>query len=94
MHAISAVNHEIGTIQDMGKYWQNYSRKHKVGFIVDAAQTLGKIQIDVQKWQTDLVSLSAHKTYGPKALAPRLLEPNQIELGSNHSNMEAGKSEA
>lgn len=79
--AISAVNHEIGTIQDMESIGK-ITRKHKVFFIVDAAQALGKIQIDVQKWQADLVSLSAHKTYGPKGIGALFVrtKPNRIRI--------------
>lgn len=65
--AISAVNHEIGTIQPLASIGA-IARKHKVFLHIDAAQALGKIPIDVNLWNADTLSLSAHKTYGPQGV--------------------------
>ena len=63
MHA----NNEIGTLQDIQKIGK-ICRERKVYFHSDAAQTFGKIPIDVKKMNIDLLSISAHKTYGPKGV--------------------------
>lgn len=67
MLSISAVNHEIGTIQNLEEIGQICKRKG-IFLHVDAAQAWGKLDIDVEKWNVDLMSLSAHKTYGPKGI--------------------------
>ncbi len=63
MHA----NNEIGTIQDIQKIGKICKEKG-VCFHSDAAQTFGKIPIDVKKMNTDLLSISSHKLYGPKGV--------------------------
>ena len=63
MHA----NNEIGTIQNIQKIGKICKEKN-VYFHTDAAQTFGKIPIDVKKMNIDLLSMSAHKTYGPKGV--------------------------
>ena len=63
MHA----NNEIGTIQpieEIGKI----AKKHKITFHVDAVQSVGKIPVDVEKANIDLLSLSGHKINGPKGI--------------------------
>lgn len=63
MHA----NNEIGTIEpvsDIGKI----AREHGIAFHTDAVQTFGKIPIDVEKFNTDLMSISGHKLHGPKGV--------------------------
>jgi cysteine desulfurase len=63
MHA----NNEIGTIQpleDIGKI----AKEKEIYFHTDAVQTAGKIPVDVQKMELDLLSISAHKLYGPKGI--------------------------
>ncbi len=67
MLSISAVNHEIGTIQHIEAIGQICKRKG-IFLHVDAAQAWGKLDIDVDKWNVDLMSLSAHKMYGPKGI--------------------------
>lgn len=65
--SVMAVNNEIGVIQpleDIGRI----CRKHKVFFHTDAAQGYGKIPIDVNKCNIDLLSISGHKIYGPKGI--------------------------
>ncbi|CDR46812.1 CYFA0S26e00342g1_1 [Cyberlindnera fabianii] len=65
--SVMAVNNEIGVIQpieEIGKI----CRKHKVFFHSDCAQAVGKIPIDVNKMNIDLMSISSHKIYGPKGI--------------------------
>jgi cysteine desulfurase len=63
MHA----NNEIGTIEDIEKIGKICKEKN-VYFHSDAAQTFGKIPIDVKKMNIDLLSISSHKMYGPKGV--------------------------
>ncbi|ODQ49210.1 hypothetical protein PICMEDRAFT_70770 [Pichia membranifaciens NRRL Y-2026] len=65
--SIMGVNNEIGVIQpleDIGRI----CRKHKVFFHSDCAQAFGKIPIDVNKMNIDLMSISSHKVYGPMGI--------------------------
>ena len=61
------VNNEIGVIQDL-EIIGKLTRSKKVLFHVDAAQSPGKVDIDVNRFNVDLMSLSAHKVYGPKGI--------------------------
>lgn len=65
--SIQAANNEIGTLQPVS---QIASLAHNAGALVhcDAAQAVGKIKVDVWDWNIDLMSLSAHKFYGPKGV--------------------------
>jgi cysteine desulfurase len=90
------VNNEIGVINDIegiGKV----TRENKVLFHVDAAQSTGKIVIDLEKMQVDLMSLTAHKTYGPKGIGalyvrrkPRVRIVPQIHGGGHERGMRSG----
>ena len=63
--SIMAVNNEIGTLQPLEEIGQ-LCRKRKVFFHTDAAQMLGKMPMDVNTMNIDLMSMSGHKIYGPK----------------------------
>lgn len=65
--SIMWVNNEIGVIQDI-EAMASLIKPHGIIFHVDAVQAIGKIPIDTQALQVDLMSLSAHKVYGPKGI--------------------------
>ena len=65
--SIMTVNNEIGVIQPMKEIGQ-LCRKNKVFFHTDGAQAVGKMPISVDEWNVDLMSISAHKIYGPKGM--------------------------
>ena len=90
------VNNEIGVIQDIPKIGE-FCRSRGIILHVDSAQATGKIQIDLQSLKVDLMSFSAHKTYGPKGIwalfvrrKPRIrLEP-LIHGGGHERGMRSG----
>ena len=61
------INNELGSINDIEKIG-NFAREKNIIFHVDAAQSIGKIDIDLSKLNVDLMSFSAHKCYGPKGM--------------------------
>lgn len=65
--SIMAVNNEIGVIQPLEEIGK-LCRSRKIHFHTDAAQAVGKIPIDVNKMNIDLMSISSHKIYGPKGM--------------------------
>lgn len=65
--SVMHVNNEIGVIQDIAALGE-ICRANGVIFHVDAAQSTGKVEIDLSKFPVDLMSFSAHKTYGPKGI--------------------------
>ncbi|MGL4667026.1 MAG: aminotransferase class V-fold PLP-dependent enzyme, partial [Saezia sp.] len=65
--SVMHVNSEIGVIQDLEAIGL-ICREHKVIFHVDAAQSAGKVEIDLEKLPVDLMSLASHKIYGPKGM--------------------------
>ena len=90
------VNNEIGVIQPMEEIGR-LLREHKILFHVDAAQALGKIPVDVELLQADLMSLSGHKIYGPKGIGalyvrrkPRVRIEAQMHGGGHERGMRSG----
>lgn len=65
--SIMSANNEIGSIQPLAEIGK-VCRNHSVLFHTDAVQGAGRIPMDVQEWNADLASLSAHKIYGPKGV--------------------------
>ncbi|MCC7005375.1 MAG: IscS subfamily cysteine desulfurase [Ottowia sp.] len=90
------VNNEIGVIQDIAQLGQ-ICRERGIIFHVDAAQATGKLAIDMQMLQVDLMSFSAHKTYGPKGIGalyvrrkPRVRIEAQMHGGGHERGMRSG----
>jgi cysteine desulfurase len=90
------VNNEIGVIQDIGAFGE-LCRANKTILHVDAAQSAGKIPIDLQEMKVDLLSLSAHKMYGPKGIGalyvrrkPRIRLEAQMHGGGHERGMRSG----
>ena len=90
------VNNEIGVINDIAAIGK-VTRENKVIFHVDAAQSTGKIDIDMEAMQVDLMSLTAHKVYGPKGIGalyvrrkPRVRIEPQIHGGGHERGMRSG----
>jgi cysteine desulfurase len=73
--SIMQVNNEIGVIQDIAAIGE-LTRPQGIIFHVDAAQSAGKIPIDLQKLNVDLISFSAHKVYGPKGIGALFIRRN------------------
>ena len=94
--SIMHVNNEIGTIQDIEAIG-NITRERKIILHVDAAQSTGKVPIDLQQLNVDLMSFSAHKTYGPKGIGalyvqrkPRVRVEAQMHGGGHERGMRSG----
>ncbi|MPS49737.1 IscS subfamily cysteine desulfurase [Methylobacillus sp.] len=94
--SVMLVNNEIGVIQDIEAIG-NICREQGVIFHVDAAQATGKVHIDLQKLPVDLMSFSAHKTYGPKGIGalyvrrkPRVRIEAQMHGGGHERGMRSG----
>ncbi|CAH2906818.1 MAG: Cysteine desulfurase (EC =_ IscS [uncultured Paraburkholderia sp.] len=94
--SVMSVNNEIGVIQDIEAIG-DITREKGIIFQVDAAQATGKIDIDLQKLKVDLMSFSAHKTYGPKGIGalyvrrkPRVRIEAQMHGGGHERGMRSG----
>jgi cysteine desulfurase len=94
--SIMHVNNEIGVIQDIEAIGE-LTRSRKILFHVDAAQSAGKIPIDLQQLKVDLMSFSAHKIYGPKGIGalyvrrkPRVRLEAQMHGGGHERGMRSG----
>lgn len=94
--SVMHVNNEIGVIQDI-KAIAKMCRENKIIFHVDAAQSAGKILVDVQDLDIDLMSLSGHKMYGPKGIGalyvrrkPRTRLVAQMHGGGHERGMRSG----
>jgi cysteine desulfurase len=94
--SVMAVNNEIGVIQDIAAIGE-LCRKRGIIFHVDAAQATGKMPIDLAALKVDLMSFSAHKTYGPKGVGalfvrrkPRVRIEAQMHGGGHERGMRSG----
>jgi cysteine desulfurase len=94
--SVMAVNNEIGVVQDFATIGE-MCRERGIVFHVDAAQATGKIPVDLAKLKVDLMSFSAHKTYGPKGVGalyvrrkPRVRIEAQMHGGGHERGMRSG----
>jgi cysteine desulfurase len=94
--SVMHVNNEIGVIQDVTAIG-NLCREKGIIFHVDAAQSTGKVEIDLTQLPIDLMSLASHKTYGPKGIGalyvrrkPRIRLEAQMHGGGHERGMRSG----
>ncbi|XP_004511800.1 cysteine desulfurase, mitochondrial [Cicer arietinum] len=94
--SVMAVNNEIGVVQPMEEIGK-ICKEFNVPFHTDAAQALGKIHVDVDKWNVSLMSLSGHKIYGPKGVGalylrrrPRIRVEPQMNGGGQERGIRSG----
>ena len=92
--SVMYANNEIGTIEPVVEFGQ-IARKHKIYFHTDAVQAIGNVPIDVKSQNIDLLSLSAHKFYGPKGVGALYIRKgvrieNLIHGGGQERNRRAG----
>ena len=94
--SVMYVNNEIGVIQDIAAIAE-LTRSRGIVFHVDAAQATGKIVVDLAQLKVDLMSFSAHKTYGPKGVGalfvrrkPRVRLEAQMHGGGHERGLRSG----
>ena len=94
--SVMFVNNEIGVIQDIPAIGE-MCRARGIVFHVDAAQATGKVVVDMQQLKVDLMSFSAHKTYGPKGVGalfvrrkPRVRLEAQMHGGGHERGLRSG----
>ena len=94
--SIMHINNELGTVNDLTKIG-DIARENGAFFHVDAAQSTGKVKIDLMNTPVDLMSFSAHKTYGPKGIGalyvrrkPRVRLEALIHGGGHERGMRSG----
>jgi cysteine desulfurase len=96
--SLMAANNEVGTLQPVREVGET-CRERGIVFHCDAVQALGRMSVDVSSWNVDLMSLSAHKMYGPKGVGalyvrkgrrPRLKLQPQAEGGGQERGLRSG----
>jgi cysteine desulfurase len=95
--SVMTANNEVGTIQPIAEIGR-ITRERGVFFHTDAAQAIGRVPIDVDRMGIDLLSLSAHKIYGPKGVGalyvrsrgPRVRLVAQMDGGGHERGMRSG----
>jgi cysteine desulfurase len=94
--SVMHVNNELGVIEDIAAIGA-MTRARGILFHVDAAQSAGKVEIDLERMQVDLMAFSAHKIYGPKGIGalyvrrkPRVRIESQIHGGGQERGMRSG----
>jgi len=95
--SVMAANNEIGVIQPLAEIGA-ICRQHQVFFHTDAAQAIAKIPLDVEAMNIDLMSITAHKVYGPKGIGalyvrrrpPRVQLSAQLHGGGHERGMRSG----
>ena len=96
--SVMAANNEVGTLQPMAEIGR-LCRERGIVFHSDAVQAAGRVPVDVDAWGVDLMSLSAHKMYGPKGVGalyvrkarkPRLRLQPQMEGGGQEKGLRSG----
>ena len=95
--SVMAANNEIGVLQPLDEIG-HLCHKHQVLFHTDAAQAIGKIPLDVEAMQIDLMSLTAHKVYAPKGIGalyvrrrnPRVQVAPQMHGGGHERGLRSG----
>jgi len=96
--SVMAANNEIGTMQPVAEIGR-LCRERGILFHTDAVQAVGRVPVRVDEWETDLVSISAHKMYGPKGVGalylrrarrPRVRLQAQAEGGGQEKGLRSG----
>jgi cysteine desulfurase len=96
--SLMAANNEVGTVQPVAAVGAA-CRERGIAFHSDAVQAVGRIPVDVEAWNVDLLAISAHKMYGPKGVGalyvrksrrPRLRLQPQAEGGGQEKGLRSG----